>query len=131
MRRTVCQLELSNMYSHLGYFGRLCLHSQTRTGTMLLQAKIFKFQSQSAIKTMTCLIWKEGSSFSSSCKNIAPMRKTLQLMAVRTKSGVPPSKAESNRNKTVTLYVLSIGIFMVGMSYAGVPLYKLFCQVII
>lgn len=32
-------------------------------------------------------------------------------------------------NTTAVLYVTAIGIFMVGMSYAGVPLYRMFCQV--
>ena len=32
-------------------------------------------------------------------------------------------------NMTGIYYVCAIGVFMVGMSYAGVPLYRLFCQV--
>ena len=34
------------------------------------------------------------------------------------------------RNKSVVLYICSAGIFMLGMGYAGVPLYRMFCQVI-
>ncbi|XP_074647051.1 cytochrome c oxidase assembly protein ctaG-like [Tubulanus polymorphus] len=32
------------------------------------------------------------------------------------------------RNKSVLIYISAVGIFMVGMSYAGVPLYRIFCQ---
>ena len=34
-----------------------------------------------------------------------------------------------SQNKTVLIYITAIGIFMVGAAYAGVPLYRIFCQV--
>ncbi|CAI9724239.1 cytochrome c oxidase assembly protein COX11, mitochondrial-like [Octopus vulgaris] len=37
---------------------------------------------------------------------------------------------DAHRKRTILIYVCSVGIFMVGMSYAGVPLYRLFCQVL-
>ncbi|XP_076456759.1 cytochrome c oxidase assembly protein ctaG-like [Babylonia areolata] len=38
------------------------------------------------------------------------------------------SKSESYRRRTGLIYVCAAGIFMLGMSYAGVPLYRMFCQ---
>ena len=35
----------------------------------------------------------------------------------------------SDRKKTIVIYVCSIWVLMLGISYAGVPLYRLFCQV--
>ena len=35
----------------------------------------------------------------------------------------------SHRDKTVVIYILAAFIFMIGGAYAGVPLYKVFCQV--
>ena len=40
------------------------------------------------------------------------------------------SEAEATRRKkTTTLYFCATGIFMLGMAYAGVPLYRIFCTV--
>ena len=36
----------------------------------------------------------------------------------------PPSD-----NKTVLIYITATGVFMLGLAYAGVPLYRMFCQV--
>lgn len=33
------------------------------------------------------------------------------------------------RNKTVLTYIAAAGVGMIGMSYAAVPLYRLYCQV--
>ncbi|GAB1608310.1 cytochrome c oxidase assembly protein COX11, mitochondrial-like [Argonauta hians] len=38
------------------------------------------------------------------------------------------SAADAYRKRTILIYICSVGIFMVGMSYAGVPLYRMFCQ---
>ena len=38
-------------------------------------------------------------------------------------------KRMSQKNKTAVTYILSAFIFMIGGAYAGVPLYKVFCQV--
>ena len=35
----------------------------------------------------------------------------------------------ARKNKSGLIYVCAIGVFMVGMTYAGVPLYRMFCQV--
>lgn len=33
------------------------------------------------------------------------------------------------RNKTILIYIASAGVGMIGLSYAAVPLYRLYCQV--
>ena len=38
-------------------------------------------------------------------------------------------KHTSRQEKTVLLYICSLGIVMLGLAYAGVPLYRMFCQV--
>lgn len=40
-----------------------------------------------------------------------------------------PKKADSVDRTTTVIYICAIGVFMVGASYAGVPLYRIFCQV--
>ncbi|KAL8619240.1 Cytochrome c oxidase assembly protein cox11, mitochondrial [Nucella lapillus] len=37
-------------------------------------------------------------------------------------------KSDSYHRRTGLIYVCAAGIFMLGMSYAGVPLYRMFCQ---
>ncbi len=41
-----------------------------------------------------------------------------------------PSKNNqlNNRNRTTLKYIVAIAIFVVGLSYAAVPLYRVFCQ---
>lgn len=43
--------------------------------------------------------------------------------------GSRSGQEESHYRRTVIIYVCAAGIFMLGMSYAGVPLYRMFCQV--
>ena len=37
--------------------------------------------------------------------------------------------SNSSRKKSTLYYILSIGVLVVGLSYAAVPLYRIFCQV--
>ena len=37
----------------------------------------------------------------------------------------------TRRAQTSVIYICAVGVFMVGMAYAGVPLYRMFCQVCI
>ncbi|KAK7484691.1 hypothetical protein BaRGS_00024099, partial [Batillaria attramentaria] len=50
----------------------------------------------------------------------APM--TSRLMATT------PDKGDSYHRTTGLIYLCAAGVFMLGMSYAGVPLYRMFCQ---
>ena len=43
--------------------------------------------------------------------------------------GVASGPAHQKADKTALIYICAIGIFMVGAAYAGVPLYRIFCQV--
>lgn len=45
----------------------------------------------------------------------------------------PEKEAEGDRKrgKSVLIYASAVAVFMVGMTYAGVPLYRIFCQVIL
>ncbi len=53
-------------------------------------------------------------------------RNKLQYVTLRQMS----SEADmARRNTSGLIYVCAIGVFMVGMTYAGVPLYRMFCQV--
>jgi cytochrome c oxidase assembly protein subunit 11 len=55
-------------------------------------------------------------------------------MAVRTKHRLfstktnPQSRGDGNENNTVAQYMGAIAVFVFGMAYASVPLYKVFCQ---
>ncbi|KAK6170075.1 hypothetical protein SNE40_018554 [Patella caerulea] len=50
----------------------------------------------------------------------------LQHIAVRCMS--QNSSRSAKHNQSVIIYICAAGIFMLGMSYAGVPLYRMFCQ---
>lgn len=43
-------------------------------------------------------------------------------------SGFPPSSTDK-KNRIILLVLLGLVVFMAGLSYAAVPLYKIFCQV--
>ena len=49
-------------------------------------------------------------------------------MGVRLASGAAKG-TDSYHRRTGLIYVCAAGVFMLGMSYAGVPLYRMFCQV--
>lgn len=53
--------------------------------------------------------------------------RTCLNVTCRTISG--SSKAGSQKRRSILIYVSAIWIFMFGMAYAGVPLYRIFCQV--
>ncbi|CAH1794660.1 unnamed protein product [Owenia fusiformis] len=48
----------------------------------------------------------------------------IHALTVRNLGG----KADKELQRTVLIYISAVGIFMLGMSYAGVPLYRMFCQ---
>jgi hypothetical protein len=52
-----------------------------------------------------------------------------EVIKVRLASG-GARNSESFKRQTSLIYICAAGIFMLGMSYAGVPLYRMFCQVI-
>eukprot|EP00924_Labyrinthula_sp_SR-Ha-C_P001474 maker-scaffold_55-snap-gene-1.0-mRNA-1 protein AED:0.01 eAED:0.01 QI:82/1/1/1/0/0/2/422/208 len=60
-------------------------------------------------------------------------QKTLHSTIIRRNFSANGANANKdtlrNRNKTLGLYTLSIVIGFIGVSYAAVPLYKIFCQV--
>lgn len=51
----------------------------------------------------------------------------LEPVGVRFISGVGKDKTNYHR-RTGLIYLCAAGVFMLGMSYAGVPLYRMFCQ---
>lgn len=63
-----------------------------------------------------------------SCKLVDVNFRTIDNKSVRFKSSVPSGWRQ--RNRTVMMYVLAGAILVVGFSYAAVPLYTVFCQVI-
>ena len=57
-------------------------------------------------------------------RGLKPLQ-TLQFQVFRQYS----NDAKKQADKTAMIYVAALGIFMIGMSYVAVPLYRLFCQV--
>ena len=45
--------------------------------------------------------------------------------------GVRGNNQFRSRNKTTAIYVVAIGVTVLGLSYAAVPLYRLYCQVML
>lgn len=54
------------------------------------------------------------------------LRPLLVLTRHASTQGRGPS---SKSNQTALIYIVAIFVFMIGAAYAGVPLYKVFCQV--
>ena len=75
----------------------------------------------------------------SSIRNFSSLRKTppsrlrtVQELLLRH----PPVRLLTGKNghhegqTSVLVYICAVGVFMIGMTYAGVPLYRIFCQVL-
>lgn len=68
----------------------------------------FLTQSKSAISTRSVFL---------SCRNSIPFNKKAS------------DSNYATNNKSTLYYLSAIGVFAVGLSYAAVPLYRIFCQV--
>lgn len=44
-------------------------------------------------------------------------------------SFINTNRKEVKRLRTITMFVASAAVVMIGVAYAGVPLYRMFCQV--
>ena len=51
--------------------------------------------------------------------------KVFQKRFIKTRQ----SQNFKKRFRSITLYIAAAGIFMIGATYAGVPLYRIYCQV--
>lgn len=60
-----------------------------------------------------------------------PLRFHTQSRGAKSRSRKSKSQEEEwkTRNKTVLTYIAAAGVGMIGLSYAAVPLYRLYCQV--
>ena len=60
-----------------------------------------------------------------------PPRLHLQSRGAKTRKSHKQAQEEDwrRRNKTVLTYIAAAGVGMIGISYAAVPLYRLYCQV--
>lgn len=60
-----------------------------------------------------------------------PLRFQTQIRGAKTRKKQNRSQEEEwkTRNKTVLTYIAAAGVGMIGLSYASVPLYRLYCQV--
>ncbi|XP_078146981.1 cytochrome c oxidase assembly protein COX11, mitochondrial isoform X2 [Centroberyx gerrardi] len=59
-----------------------------------------------------------------------PLRFNTQSRGVKSRKRQTKSQEEEwkTRNKTVLTYIAAAGVGMIGLSYAAVPLYRLYCQ---
>ncbi|XP_054622968.1 cytochrome c oxidase assembly protein COX11, mitochondrial [Dunckerocampus dactyliophorus] len=57
-----------------------------------------------------------------------PMRPNVHSRGVKSRKRQSQEEQRKTRNKTVLTYVAAAGVGMVGLSYAAVPLYRLYCQ---
>lgn len=60
-----------------------------------------------------------------------PLRFHTQSRGIKTRNRKTRSQEEEwrTRNRTVLTYIAAAGVGMIGLSYAAVPLYRLYCQV--
>ncbi|XP_062330357.1 cytochrome c oxidase assembly protein COX11, mitochondrial [Osmerus eperlanus] len=61
-------------------------------------------------------------------RKLPPCFHTQTRGAKRKKGGWNQEEEWRTRNKTVLTYIAAAGVGMIGMSYAAVPLYRLYCQ---
>ena len=113
-----------------------CLRKTIQTQSVLHASKqTFKFSNQKLFSSQhRCyatfsksqnklrLVFEETAKSRSvlTIKNYGPNK-----VLVRFNSG----KSQQKGSLTSALYVASFGIFMLGMAYLGIPLYRMFCQV--
>uniref|UniRef100_A0A3Q2YES3 Cytochrome c oxidase assembly protein COX11, mitochondrial n=1 Tax=Hippocampus comes TaxID=109280 RepID=A0A3Q2YES3_HIPCM len=57
-----------------------------------------------------------------------PLCPHVQSRGVKSRKRPSFEEQQKTRNKTVLTYVVAAGVAMVGLSYAAVPLYRLYCQ---
>lgn len=81
-------------------------------------------------------VLRVGAMRATSVSNVQAARQWLLVVPRRTFASSPKSKAEKMRresmekgNKRMLLYLTGVAIAWVGLSYAFVPLYKIFCKV--
>lgn len=81
-------------------------------------------------------VLRVGAMRATSVSNVQAARQWLLVVPRRTFASSPKSKAEKLRresmekgNKRMLLYLTGVAIAWVGLSYAFVPLYKIFCKV--
>ncbi|XP_010898005.1 cytochrome c oxidase assembly protein COX11, mitochondrial isoform X3 [Esox lucius] len=63
------------------------------------------------------------------CRRV-PSRLNIQKRGVKSRKSQTRSQEDDwrKRNKTVLTYIAAAGVGMIGLSYAAVPLYRLYCQ---
>ena len=64
------------------------------------------------------------------CQSLIGNRRMEQTLLVRNLSN-KTSQQRQEKNRSTLMYICAAGIFMGGMAYAGVPLYRMFCQVLL
>lgn len=60
-------------------------------------------------------------------KNLFDSNKIFVLAQLRNIGNEAPKNSQSFRSRSTLYYVAGIGVLTVGMSYAAVPLYRMFC----
>lgn len=60
---------------------------------------------------------------------VQPTQPSPWVQCVRNMSQSARSRKQQQDNRTTVIYLTAFGVFMIGMSYLGVPLYRMFCQV--
>lgn len=101
-----------------------CINFLSRNSAIL--RNYFVLNSSAARNKLAC----QRNAFS--CLSLPPVLETVRhppfnkTILIRTLSN---EKSRKEKNRSTLMYICAMGIFMGGMAYAGVPLYRLFCQV--
>lgn len=61
-------------------------------------------------------------------RDVTPRQLLLRDVAVRQLSGGGPGQQQRHRLRSTLYYVTAMGVLVGGLSYAAVPLYRIFCQ---
>lgn len=122
--------NFSTLFTSLGIVHRTCANHWTKTHCQqLTRNPVFR----SIILRPSCT---KFSQFVSTARNVFCNQNVVKqtLRNEPSKSVVcrgffaGGNKRKTYHKKTVVIYICAVGIFMIGMSYAGVPLYRMFCQ---
>lgn len=131
--------NFSTLFPCIRVVHQTCANQWTKASSKLLTHKIF----YPVVRSTFLQSYQNGArnlSQFGSVRNVS-LCQTGQSYCLLTLRNEPPNRwticrsffAGQNQKKTyykktVLIYVCAVGIFMVGMTYAGVPLYRMFCQ---
>ena len=91
-------------------------------------------QTQRLLASVNGLAISQGRFYTIQTNSVFNLRNTSSVFQNVNSKRHASAKASDNakfHSRSVLYYVLALAIFMIGVAYAGAPLYRIFCQVVL